>query len=459
MHKKARESDEEGTTPKKRWVTTFVWLGVVISGGIVLLVTPSLQLSANTWMHTYGGGENDYIHDMVARNNDELVVVGKINGSQLVGLSRRGGILWFHSPPHEKVMFYEVISTADGGLMAIGTIDNSSVTDLYLYRFDAPGFSGWTRVYGHPEERDAYLISGPIGIQTTDGGFVVAAFEDGVRRSLYGTWLIRLNSTGFPVWNVSYGYPQVVNPSTLLQLSDGAVVLAGDLWSETPGNDAIVLCFDLNGTSLWNRTYAYENSESEAISSLVQTNDGGLVLAGATHTYDAPADAWLIRTDSSGNILWERTYGGSNSERIFSLIQTSDERFVLAGVVVGEDTIDGWLICTDLEGQQLWNRTYGELETDSISTILPTDDGGFILAGTTYSFGAVKGDAWVFKTDPRGQFSQVPDLSGVLLLAGWGMSLGGALVLGITVADHILTSRKAKEPPPTNHEDTISQVP
>jgi hypothetical protein len=149
---------------------------------------------------------------------------------------------------------------------------------------------------------------------------------------------------------------------------------------------------------------------------LVETSDGGYIIAGYTQSFGAgDYDFCLIKTDELGNMEWNQTYGGTGKDYAYSLVETSDGGYVLAGTKDYEAhqwdgspvSGDCWLVKTDAFGSMEWNRTYGGKASEYTSQVVTTSDGGYVLASTTYSFGAGAGDFWVIKTD---EYGVVPEL-------------------------------------------------
>ena len=128
-------------------------------------------------------------------------------------------------------------------------------------------------------------------------------------------------------------------------------------------------------------------------------------MAGSTESFGAgESDVYLIRTDAQGDTLWTRTYGGSGFDRGFSVQQTSDDGFVVAGVTTSfgaGESDDVYLIRTDAQGDTLWTRTFGGSGHERGWSVQQTDDGGFVVAGSTDSFGAGDTDVWLIRLGPE----------------------------------------------------------
>jgi hypothetical protein len=147
----------------------------------------------------------------------------------------------------------------------------------------------------------------------------------------------------------------------------------------------------------WNQTYGGTNHDW--VSALVQTNDGGYALAGVTLSFGG-YDFWLVKTDASGTMQWNMTYGGTNRwSEASALVQTNDGGYALAGLTLPFLTIDFdfWLVKTNSTGGMEWNQTYGGLGDDYARSVVQTSDGGYALAGYTNSFGAGGSDFYLVK--------------------------------------------------------------
>ena len=158
---------------------------------------------------------------------------------------------------------------------------------------------------------------------------------------------------------------------------------------------------NLGGTGFipgWTRTYG--GAITDYGYSVVQTADGGYAVAGYTLSIAEGRDFWLVKTDALGNHLWNQTYGGTGDDEAQSIIQTDDGGYAVAGYTYsfGAGNTDFWLIKTDALGNHLWNQTYGGTghDTDTRS-VVQTSDGGYVIAGNTASFGAGGHDFWLVR--------------------------------------------------------------
>jgi hypothetical protein len=165
--------------------------------------------------------------------------------------------------------------------------------------------------------------------------------------------------------------------------------------------------------TLWTKTYG--GIDFEAGYSVTQTKDGGYIIAGVT-CYSFNNDAYLIKTDSNGDTLWTRTYGriwGSNKDNWgYSVAPTSDGGYIIAGWTssFGTGGYDVYLIKTDSNGDTLWTKTYGGSGDDFGNSVAQTGDGGCIITGYTFSYGAGDGDVYLIKLGPETGVKENPNL-------------------------------------------------
>ena len=166
------------------------------------------------------------------------------------------------------------------------------------------------------------------------------------------------------------------------------------------GYSSIVSCTTYDPPqAAWNQTF--DGSHSDCGYSVRQTSDGGYIIVGDTEPSGISTikDVWLIKTDSSGNVAWNKTFGGSASDKARSVQQTSDGGYIIAGYTYsyGAGSTDVWLIKTDSSGNVAWHQAFGGSNYDRGCSVQQTSDGGYIIAGDTDSYGAGSDDVWLIK--------------------------------------------------------------
>ena len=152
----------------------------------------------------------------------------------------------------------------------------------------------------------------------------------------------------------------------------------------------------------WDKTFG--GTDWDVALSVQQTSDGGYILAGGTESYGAGScDFWLVKTDSSGNKQWDKTFGGTNGDVAYSVQQTSGGGYILAGNTnsYGAGLGDFWLVKTDSNGNKQWDKTFGGTDWDVAYSVQQTSGGGYILAGGTELYGAGSGDFWLIKVSGK----------------------------------------------------------
>ena len=240
--------------------------------------------------------------------------------------------------------------------------------------------------------------------QTNDGGFIIVGTTDSSGGQ--DVWLIKTNSSGDTIWAKTYGTYHYDYASCVHQTSDGGYIIFGDTDSFDPNFwDAWLIKTDSNGDTLWTKVLG--DNQFYFVESGLELPGGDYVFVGYTKTTaGGPEDIWLVKTDSDGDTIWTKTFGGSERDVPSSINRTTDDGFIISGNTesFGEGNFDGWLIKTDSNGNLDWSKTYGSTERDIASDVKQTDDGGYIITGQTESYGHVNNynDAWLIKTDNNG---------------------------------------------------------
>ena len=234
--------------------------------------------------------------------------------------------------------------------------------------------------------------------QTSDGGYIIAGATESFGVANMDVWLIKTNSTGHEEWNVTFNSSGRDYGHSVEQTSDDGYIIAGYTGPRAGEFDVWLIKTDSSGNKLWDKTFG--GAGDNRGHSVEQTSDGGYIITGRTGSDGlGKADVWLIKTDSNGNEQWNKTFGGSYDDAAWSVQQTLDGGYVIAGFTIsyGAGDNDVWLIKTDSSGNMAWNKTFGGAEDDIGLSVQQTSDGGYIIAGFTRSYGAGNYDVWLIK--------------------------------------------------------------
>ncbi|MHA2273181.1 MAG: hypothetical protein ACXACI_15055 [Candidatus Hodarchaeales archaeon] len=333
---------------------------------------------------------------------------------------------------HGKVNITEkataALLTDDGGLLIAGyTQSNKSMGsgeyiinyDMLLVKTNGSGFPEWNRTYGGLNDEIAtalvatmdnnFLISGytvPLGTEKSDN-FLSLGYTLGTEN--YDIWLVKVNRTGYQLWNRTYGGPRDDKATSMVLTEDGGILLAGHT-TKTPNTghaEIWIIKTDSNGNMEWNKTYGGVGHDRAC--SVIQTKDGGFAIAGWTCSFTSVGaeDMYLIKTDAYGDKEWSNHYGYSYFERAFEILQTADDGYLLAGYTRNEDDYTGamYLVKTDINGDLEWSCTPGKNyhPREWAFAIHQTVEGDYILAGGREPCDRCGPNAWVVKINGTGE--------------------------------------------------------
>jgi uncharacterized delta-60 repeat protein len=308
-----------------------------------------------------------------------------------------GGISWDEAT--------SIRQTPDGGYIVGGLTFSfgHGESDFWLLKTNSTGDMQWNRTFGGADFEKAFSVQ-----VTSDGGYIVAGYTYSFGAGYGDVWLVKTNSTGSQQWNRTYGGTNTDWGCSVQQTSDSGYIVAGLTYSFGHGNSDIwLLKTDSAGHQQWSRTFG-GTSLDEAYS-VQQTSDGGYILAGTTYSFGAGlGDLWIVKTDSTGNLQWSRTYGRASYDWGDSVEETSDGGYIMAGFTssFGAGDEDFLLVKTNSTGSQEWNKTYGGTKTDRAYSVQETSDGGYVVAGWTGSLVNATEDFWLVKTDSSGGVEQ-----------------------------------------------------
>jgi len=297
----------------------------------------------------------------------------------------------------------KVIQLADTGYVILGNKSGFvGNTDVYLLRTNYCGNYMWDKAYGGSEVDWAEDI-----VATKDKGYAIAGYMSvPTHNNDYDVMLIKTDSLGVMQWMKHYGGSSWDMGHSLIETPDSGFVIAGETYSSGNGNNDIFLMkTNKNGDSLWSKTYG--GPAEDVAFDISKCHDGNFIVAGKTNSFGKGGyDMYLLKINPAGDTLWTKTYGDTLDDFAFSGIEANDHGIVIVGSTrdYGVVGLDGMLLKTDSVGNQLWHRTYGGSGDEEYYDLAKNKDHGFMIAGYTTSFGAGKKDFTMVITNPDGWF-------------------------------------------------------
>ncbi len=275
---------------------------------------------------------------------------------------------------------------------------------VMVFLFQVPLSSGiqleqeWSRTFGGHYGDGAWSLQ-----ETDDGGYILAGYTSS-RGEGSDLWLVKTDAAGNEIWDRTFGGSGEDVGTSVAATRDGGYVVTGSTKSYGMGEERLwLLKTDSNGSLQWDKTFGgFVSSSGDGGWSVWETKDGGYIVTGYTKSSGAGGkDLWLIKTDSDGNWVWDKTYGGPKDDVGMSVIRSGDG-YVVAGRTAsfgsGEDDI--WLLRVGSDGRELWNTTFGDKLDDAAFQVVALRD-GYAIVGRTDSESGKR--ALLIKTDLFGR--------------------------------------------------------
>jgi hypothetical protein len=431
------------------------------------LVCFSLQIQAQSglskqWDKTLGGSGWDELTSLEQTSDGGYILGGHsysgISGDKsqdpmgdydywVVKLDAAGNKVWdktFGGSSEEALCSLQ--QTSDGGYI-LGGYSTSGISgdksqasqggmDYWVVKLDAAGNKTWDKAFGGSNSEELFSLQ-----QTSDGGYILGGSSNSnisgdksqVNQGGMDYWVVKLDAAGSKTWDKTLGGSGWDELYSIQQTSDGGYILGGFSESSLGGDksqasqgesDFWVVKLDAAGNKTWDKTLG--GNRLDSFTDLQQTSDGGYILGGYSNSNisgdksqvnQGIYDYWVVKLDAAGSKTWDKTFGGSGFDLLYSLQQTTDGGYILGGRsnsnISGDKSqasqgySDYWVVKLDAAGNKTWDKAFGGNDNDELHSLQQTSDGGYILGG--YSLSGISGDKsqanqgnrdyWVVKLD------------------------------------------------------------
>jgi hypothetical protein len=326
---------------------------------LILILLPLFgftQKDTIAHLHTFGGLANDVAEDIAITNDGGIVVIG---------------------------------STASGG---------DGNTDIYLLKLDSACNYKWSYALGGTNNDWGYAIK-----QTFDNGFIIAASSNSYGNGGYDAILLKRDSLGNYQWQKTYGGNDWDFAYDVIQTFDSGYVFCGETYNNTAGfSDVYVVKTNSFGDTLWTKTVG--GSLADRGNSLIQTSDSSIVVAGIRNTLTDSTQAYVLKFDKDGTLLWDVVFGGVKYDVANSIIESQDGAYVFVGTSdsFGTTNNDCFITKISTTGTLIWQNYFAMPQEDGAYDVVELTNGDILVAGYTSSFGGGRKDVLIFTVTSGG---------------------------------------------------------
>jgi hypothetical protein len=296
---------------------------------------------------------------------------------------------------------WDMLEAPGGGFVIAGDTRSFGAggSDFYMAKTDGKGGLLWTRTFGGPKDEHCLSIENAYG-----GGYIMAGATESYGAGESDIYLVKTDADGDCVWARTLGGPDFDYAYCIRRTNDGNYILAG--YTSVKGNsDAALIKVDPSGRQLWGNTFGGDGWD--VFYSVAALRDGGFLACGYTTSFGfGKSLIYLVRTDASGNKLWEKTYGGKRENHGIYAIEAADGGFIVAAKTTSFVSKGlGWdvmLLKTDSKGRQLWQNFISAAELQCGRALLEEKDGTIVAAATKKCYGICSSNIVFEKADAAG---------------------------------------------------------
>jgi hypothetical protein len=394
------------------WSTMKNRIIALVVGMILLLCSTILAQATDTlWTRTYGGTNGDHGYCVQQTSDGGYIITGWTasfgNGGHdvyLIKTDAQGDTAWtktFGGTLNDRA--YSCQQTFDGGYVVVGYTWSFGAgdEDVYLIRTDSLGIELWAKTFEALGRDHGWSVQ-----QTSDSGYVIAGSTSPSGPEPTDVYLIKTDPSGDTVWTRTFGGSSLDEGLAVQQTVDDGYIIAGWTMSFGMSGQVYLIKTGPQGDTTWTKTYG--GADGEFGYSVQQTSDHGYIVAGSKTTASSGTDAYIVKTDSLGNEMWIKSYGSNDNDEAYCIRETFDNGYIAVGNTGPLAHDDIWLIKGNGNGDTTWTRKFGGDSVELGFSVEQTSDSGYIIVGDTYSYGMGGSDVWLIKLDKDAGISEEP---------------------------------------------------
>lgn len=350
---------------------------------------PAIGFTQTTWIRSYGGSSVDQGSAAKPTPDGGYIITGQTKSFStgdydiyVAKLYAAGGIQWQQTYGGSMEEWpWSVITTTDGGYLVHGYSYSFGAgdADWWILKLGSAGDIQWQRAFGGSGFDHAREVK-----QTTDGGYIVAGSTTSFGSGDQDAWIMKLSSSGNIQWQKAYGNTVGDVAYSIAETPDGGYITAGFNGITASTRNAWVAKLDSSGSIQWERQYG--SVANQYAQQIQPTSDGGYIVGlEDINTSTGHTEFVALKLDSNGNIAWQKRYSGGVDDQLWSVQQTTDTGYVFSGNTFsfGAGSMDIWIVKTDATGNVEWQKSYGTPDFEESILITQAPDGGYVLAGNS----------------------------------------------------------------------------
>jgi len=355
---------------------------------------------------TYGGIKNDGASMIKQTNDNGFIIVGYTEsfgaGNRDIYLIRLDSLLdtiWTKAIGGKEDDYGEcIIETNDYGFLIVGSTESygNGGPDIFLVKTDSLGDIIWFQTYGGHRYDRGYWVE-----QTNNEGFIIAGWTESYGAGDLDAWIIKTDPLGKQVWSKTIGGIGYDLAECVLVTDNDEYLITGKITNNGGESDFLLCKLNSSGDLIWEKTYG--KSFSDWANRVCKLHDNSYALVGYTETREkGPLELYIVKVDSVGDTIWTRSIYNQISMTGEDVLELSNGSLL---VIADHNTDNSSLLNLSLNGEKNWAKT---LEGANAHSFVEKPDGGLVIVGTTYTYGAGWEDIFMYNTNSQGELQPFP---------------------------------------------------